>query len=564
MFQSRHFKHWPTHLPRKLEPPTKTIFQNLVVSAERFPEKTAIVFYGTTISYRDLLKQTESLAAYLRDDCHVKKGDRVILNLQSSPQFVIGYYAILALGGLVVPISPMNVADEINHYCTDSGARVAIASQDVVKEFKDALDQNFIDRLIVATYSDFIAKDFIGEIPTNIAEEKIAFNIAQVMDWSSIPQENINLKQTEINLSDLAAILYTSGTTGRPKGCMHTHETIMRNIEGAVLWEGMSSTSVLLTTAPLFHVTGMQHSMNAGVAASGSLVILPRWDPKIAGELIERYACTHWANVPTMVVDLLAEPTVETRDLSSLENIFGGGSSMPESVAQELFDRCGIRYMEGYGMTEAISQTHMNPPQNLRKQCLGIPTFDTMATIIDPETLRELGPNETGEIVASGPQIMLGYWERDDANKESFIEINGDRFFRTGDLGRYDEDGFFYISDRIKRMINASGFKVWPAEVEATLYKHPAIKELAIISSPDPRRGETVKAMIVLKEAYKNSTSEKEIIDWSREHMASYKIPRLVEFVIELPRSASGKIQWRLLQEDEWQQQSQMIRTIHK
>ena len=150
---------------------------------------------------------------------------------------------------------------------------------------------------------------------------------------------------------------------------------------------------------------------------------------------------------------------------------------------------------------------------------------------------------------------MLGYWEGDDANKESFIEINGDRFFRTGDLGRYDEDGFFYISDRIKRMINASGFKVWPAEVEATLYKHPAIKELAIISSPDPRRGETVKAMIVLKEAYKNSTSEKEIIDWSREHMASYKIPRLVEFVTELPRSASGKIQWRLLQEDEWQQQ---------
>ena len=337
---------------------------------------------------------------------------------------------------------------------------------------------------------------------------------------------------------------------------MHTHETIMRNIAGAVLWEGITSTSVLLTTTPLFHVTGMQHSMNAGVAASGSLVILPRWDPKIAGELIEKHGCTHWANVPTMVVDLLADSTVETRDLSSLQNIFGGGSSMPEAVAQELFDRCGIRYMEAYGMTETISQTHMNPPQDLRKQCLGIPTFDTMATIIDPETLRELGPNEKGEIVSSGPQIMLGYWGREDANKESFIHINGDRFFRTGDLGWYDEDGFFYISDRIKRMINSSGYKIWPAEVEAALYKHPAIKELAIISSPDARRGETVKAMIVLKGAYENSASEKEIIDWSREHMASYKIPRVVEFVSELPRSASGKIQWRLLQEAEWQQQS--------
>ncbi|MDA0237883.1 MAG: AMP-binding protein, partial [Proteobacteria bacterium] len=178
MFQGRHFKNWPTHLPRKLEPPIKTIFQNLVVSADRFPEKSAIIFYGTTISYRDLLKQTESLASYLRDECYVKKGDRVILDLQSSPQFVIGYYAILALGALVVPISPMNVSDEINHYCTDSGTRTAIVSQDVVKEFKDVLDKNVIDRLIVATYSDYISKDFIGEIPTSIAEEKIAFKIA--------------------------------------------------------------------------------------------------------------------------------------------------------------------------------------------------------------------------------------------------------------------------------------------------------------------------------------------------------------------------------------------------
>jgi fatty-acyl-CoA synthase len=301
----------------------------------------------------------------------------------------------------------------------------------------------------------------------------------------------------------------------------------------------------------------MQHSMNVGIAAGGSLVILPRWDAKIAGELIERYRCTHWANVPTMVVDLLAEPTVETKDLSSLQNIFGGGASMPEAVAQKLFDRCGVKYMEGYGMTEAISQTHINPPQELRKQCLGIPTFDTISTVIDPDTLCELPPNETGEIVVSGPQVMLGYWDREDANKESFLNIENNRFFRTGDLGRYDEDGFFYISDRIKRMINASGFKVWPAEVEATLYKHPAVKELAIISSPDLRRGETVKAMIVLKNAFQSNVSEEDIITWSREQMASYKIPRLVEFVKDLPRSGSGKIQWRLLQEAEWQNQSQ-------
>ena len=203
-------------------------------------------------------------------------------------------------------------------------------------------------------------------------------------------------------------------------------------------------------------------------------------------------------------------------------------------------------------MTETISQTHMNPHQDLRKQCLGIPTFDTESTVIDPETLEELGPNETGEIISSGPQLMMGYWQRDDANKEAFIDIDGKRFFRTGDLGRYDTDGFFYISDRIKRMINAAGYKVWPAEVEATLYKHPAIKEVAIISSPDNRRGETVKAVAVLKEEYASSTTESQIIDWSREHMASYKIPRAVTFTKELPRSGTGKIQWRLLQDEEW------------
>jgi fatty-acyl-CoA synthase len=381
--------------------------------------------------------------------------------------------------------------------------------------------------------------------------------LSKTISWAETQRKVDSSKRAQVAPSDLAAILYTSGTTGRPKGCVHTHETILRNIEGALLWEGVSPSSVLLSTAPFFHVTGMQHSMNVGIAAGSSLVILPRWDAKIAGELIERYRCTHWANVPTMVVDLLAEPTVETKDLSSLQNIFGGGASMPEAVAQKLFDRCGVKYMEGYGMTEAISQTHINPPQELRKQCLGIPTFDTISTVIDPDTLCELPPNETGEIVVSGPQVMLGYWDREDANKESFLNIENNRFFRTGDLGRYDEDGFFYISDRIKRMINASGFKVWPAEVEATLYKHPAIKELAIISSPDLRRGETVKAMIVLKNAFQSNVSEEDLITWSREQMASYKIPRLVEFVKDLPRSGSGKIQWRLLQEAEWQNQSQ-------
>jgi fatty-acyl-CoA synthase len=225
---------------------------------------------------------------------------------------------------------------------------------------------------------------------------------------------------------------------------------------------------------------------------------------------------------------------------------------MPEAVAQKLFELTGVEYMEAYGMTETISQTHMNPPGNLRKQCLGIPTFDTESLVAHPDTLEPLPPGETGEILSSGPQVFKGYWNNLEATAAALVEIAGRRFLRTGDLGRVDADGFFYIADRLKRMINAAGYKVWPAELEATLYKHPDIKEVAIVSAPDERRGETVKAYVVLKDAAGSKVSGAEIIAWCREHMAAYKVPRLIELIDALPRSGTGKIQWRTLQEKEW------------
>jgi fatty-acyl-CoA synthase len=321
---------------------------------------------------------------------------------------------------------------------------------------------------------------------------------------------------------------------------------------GGAIWEGMQADSVVLDTAPLFHVTGMQHSMNAPIYAGASIALLPRWDPESAAYMIERYRCTHWANVPTMVTDLLAHPGTAARDLSSLQNVFGGGAAMPETVAQRLFERCGVHYMEAYGMTETISQTHMNPPGHLRKQCLGIPTFDTESLVVDTDTLRPLGPNQQGEILSRGPQLFKGYWNNPEATHATFAEIDGRRFLRTGDLGYYDEDGYFYIADRLKRMINAAGYKVWPAELEMTLYKHPDIQEVAVVSAPDARRGETVKAFVVLKSKSLGQVSAEQIIQWARQHMAAYKVPRAVEFVEALPRSGTGKIQWRVLQEKEW------------
>jgi fatty-acyl-CoA synthase len=331
---------------------------------------------------------------------------------------------------------------------------------------------------------------------------------------------------------------------------MHTHATAMHNILGAALWETVHQDSVALCTAPMFHVTGLIHSLNVSAWCGATMVIQPRWDPLTAARLIERHRCTHWACVPAMVVDLLSQPEALRHDVSSLRCIFGGGAAMPEAIAQKLQDTCGIEYMEGYGMTETISQTHMNPAQHPKKQCLGIPVFDTESLVVEPETLRVLGPGEAGEIVVRGPQLLTGYWKKPKDYRESWVEIGGRSFFRTGDLGRTDEDGYFFISDRLKRMINAAGFKVWPAEVEAAMYRHPAIQECCIIASPDERRGETVKAVVVLKPGA--SASAEEILAWARSQMAAYKAPRKLEFSDALPRSGSGKIQWRVLQEKEW------------
>ena len=550
--ETRHFKHWPKHLPRHLSVPATSLYANLDISALRYPHKPALIFYDSLTTYRDLKHQVDVMAAFLQNRCGVRKGDRVLLQMQNSPQFAIAWFAILRAGAAVLPVSPMHVTDELTHYFEDGGVSTAFVAQDLYAQIRPLMGK-LAQHAIVATYSDYLCASTDLAVPQFLSEPRQTFTDPGVIAWADAMSTRHPLLPEDVGPDDLAAVLYTSGTTGKSKGCMHTHRTVMTSLVGAALWEGFTADSVALSTAPMFHVTGLQHTLNASVYSGATIALLPRWNPEAAGALIERYGCTHWANVPTMVVDLLAHPATANRNLSSLQNIFGGGASMPEPVAQKLFDLCGIRYMEAYGMTETISQTHINPHNDLRKQCLGIPTFDTESLVIDPETLKPLGPNKQGEIVSHGPQLMKGYWRRPDADAEVFLQIDGKAFLRTGDLGHYDEDGFFYIADRLKRMINASGFKVWPAEVEATLYKHPDIKEVAIISAPDPRRGETVKAVVALKDDRKGQVSAEDIVQWSRQHMAAYKVPRQVEFTDALPRSGAGKIQWRALQEKEWE-----------
>jgi len=350
---------------------------------------------------------------------------------------------------------------------------------------------------------------------------------------------------------DLAVMPYTSGTTGFPKGCMHTHRTVMHNVVGGSLFTTTTADSISLSVLPLFHVTGMQYGMNSPIYLGSTVIMLPRWDREVAGSYVARYGITHWTCIPTMIIDLFGSPNIDKLDLSSLRYIGGGGAAMPEAVAKKVKEKFGLDFLEGYGLSETMAPTHSNPYYDSKLQCLGIPTFGTEAAVINPETLEEVPQGEVGEIIVRGPQVMLGYWRNDKATDEAFIDFEDRRFFRTGDLGRMDEDGYFFITDRLKRMINASGFKVWPAEVEALLYEHPDIQEACIIGSKDPYRGETVKAFVVLHEKAKGKVSEDDIVKWSKQHMAAYKSPKIVEFIDALPKSGSGKVMWRQLQEEE-------------
>lgn len=343
---------------------------------------------------------------------------------------------------------------------------------------------------------------------------------------------------------------YTSGTTGHPKGCMHTHRSIAGTVARSV-WLDSSPDAVILATLPYFHVTGFQSSLNSVLHLGATVVILPRWDRDVALECMQRQHITAAQMISTMVVDLLAHPDIETADLSCLQSIGGGGAAMPEAVAARLKALTGLDYIEGYGLSETMAATHINPVPRPKKQCLGIPIFDVDSRVVNPDTFEELPPGEVGEVLIHGPQLMQGYWRNDTANAEAFVALDGKRFLRTGDLARTDEGGYFHMVDRLKRMINASGFKVWPSEVEALLYAHPAIQEACVIGTHDERRGETVKAIVVLKPEVRGEVSEADIVDWAHTHMAAYKAPRIVTFADRPCPSRPPASLWRDLQSAE-------------
>ena len=558
---SAHYKFWPKRLPHSITVPVSSIWDNLAINAKRYPDKAALVFFGRTTSYRQLMEGTERLAAYLHR-LGVQKGDRVILLMQNTSQLVMAHYAIYRANAVVVPVNPMNTAEELKHYITDSGAKVAFTSADLAQELAKASNAlpraDALQHMVVTQFSDGFDPDVQGvDAPPEAwrnwllgEHESAQLEHGQVHAWvdalgcTDAPPAHV------VGRDDLAVLPYTSGTTGQPKGCMHLHRSINHNAVAGGAWSNGTSEAVVLAVVPMFHITGMVSVLHTAIYVGATLVIMPRWDRELAGRLISHYQVTSWTNIPTMVIDLLASPNFASFDLSSLKYIGGGGAAMPQAVAQRLLEQYGLRFCEGYGLTETSAPSHSNPPDNPKQQCLGIPFMSTEARIVSPDTLQEVPQGESGEIVVRGPEVFEGYWQRPDATEQAFMDLDGKRFFRTGDLGRVDEDGYFFITDRLKRMINASGFKVWPAEVESLMFRHPAIQEACVISAKDAYRGETVKAVVVLRAGHENTTAE-EIVQWCHANMAVYKAPRVVQFVPALPKSGSGKVMWRLLQEQE-------------
>jgi fatty-acyl-CoA synthase len=545
--------HWPEGLPHHLTIPETNLAYNLEVSASRFPTKDAIVFYDSKTTYAELNAQVNKLAGFLQQRCGIKRGDRVLLYMQNSPQFIVAYYAILRADAMVVPVNPMNLTAELAHYIDDADAVTAIVGQEVFPQIQPHVGTTLLKNVIVATYSDYLIATTDLKVPEFIRAPQIEQSIAGVTAWGAALDAGLQPSPSLAGPNDLCVMPYTSGTTGKPKGCIHIHSSVMMTTVTHGAWLGVGTAdATILAVLPFFHVTGMQGSMNGPIYYGQTIVLLPRWDREVAAMMVQRYKVTGWTNIPTMVIDFLMNPKITEYDLSSITRVGGGGAAMPEAIAQKLQDLCKLTYIEGYGLSETIAPTHINPVDRPKKQCLGIPIFDTDARVINPDTLQEMPVGEVGEIISHGPQVFQGYWKNPKASAEAFIEFEGKRFFRTGDLGRVDEEGYFYIVDRLKRMINASGFKVWPAEVEAMMYQNPHIQEACIIGTQDAYRGETVKAVVMLKEASRGKVTKQEIIDWSKANMAAYKYPRIVELRdTPLPKSATGKVQWRMLQEQE-------------
>ncbi len=529
-------KHYPAGVRLNLEYPDVTLQHYLDASAEQYPDSVAIIFHGLKMTYRELADQVNRLANALAE-LGIGKGDRVSLMMPNCPQAVIGYFAILKVGAMVVQTNPLYTERELDYQLNDSGSAAMI--------MLDAL----YPRLAAIRHKTPLRLVIVTSLGPRVDTDPEVLRLEELIAGHPPAPPRVAIDPAE----DLAVLQYTGGTTGVSKGVMLTHRNLVANALQIREWfpGGRMAQERILTVLPLFHVYGMTATMNYAMVLAAALILVPKFDIDEVLKTINEHRPTMFPGAPTMYVAVNHHPRVAEYDVSSIGFCLSGSAPLPVEVQQEFERLTGGRLVEGYGLSEASPVTHCNPLDgNSRIGTIGLACPDTDAAVVDLESgERVLPPGEAGELVVRGPQVMKGYWHKPDETAHALR----DGWLYTGDIARMDEDGYFSIIDRKKDMIIAGGFNVYPRDVEEVLYENPKIKEAVVAGVPDPYLGETVKAYLVLKEG--QTATEEEIIEFCRQRMAKFKAPRLVEFRESLPKSIVGKILRRVLVEEEKQKQ---------
>ncbi len=539
-------KHYDSVVTPSLTYEPLVLPERLARSAAAYPDAGAIVFLGSRLTYRELKDHVDRLATALAA-LGVAKGTRVAIHLPNLPQTVIAYYATLGLGGQVVMTNPLYVERELERQWGDAGCEVAVTADFLyATRLRHIRSRLPVKHYIVASIPEYLPFPLRQIAPLKLRRMKPPA-IARVSPAAGVHFFRALVAATEpdppavaVGLDDVAALQYTGGTTGVSKGAMLTHRNLSYNVQQCMTWLHCAHGSeVVLSALPLFHVFGMTVCMNFPVGAAATMVLLP--NPRDIPALVKavvKHRITLFMGVPAMFQAINQYPGIEHLDIRSVKSCFSGSAPLPMSVLERFEQLTGGHIVEGFGLTETSPVTHVNPMDGLRKAgSIGIPFPDTDSKVVDLETgTRELPPGEPGELLIKGPQVMAGYWNM----PEETAGVLKDGWLHTGDIATIDQDGYHRIVGRKKDMILASGYNVYPDEVDGVLMTHPAVLEAATIGVPDPRRGESIKSFVVLKPG--EHASAEQIVAFCRGNLAAYKVPRIVEFRDSLPKSGILKI----------------------
>jgi long-chain acyl-CoA synthetase len=558
-------KFYEPHVPEHIDYPQETLPVILEEMADKYPDNPAMIFKDSVVSFREFDTTVDRFAAALQQ-LGVKQGDRVAVHLLNCPQFPIAYYAILRIGAVVVPCNPSYTAREMRHQLKDSGAQVIVTLSLIYPTIQQIRAETALRHVIVAkikTYFPATLKLLFTLFGEKKGGHKVDISGEANTTWFSdeLAQAPSKPEPVKVSMDDLAVLMYTGGTTGISKGAQLTHRNILVNAVQSTIWanatEGQDRT---LTTLPLYHSYAMTLGMNTSVVGAGAMLLVP--DPRDTEDIlktIHKHRPTYYPGVPAMYVAINNHPDATKYDLSSIKTCCSGAAPLPVEVQQRFQELTGAQLVEGYGLSEASPATHGNPAYGeCRIGTIGLPWPDTEVKIVDVDTGEQVvAVGEVGELCVRGPQVMSGYWNMpsETANTLRPDPESGGAWLHTGDIAVMDQDGYFQIVDRKKDMIlGAGGYNIYPREIEDVLYEHPKVFEAAAVGVLVGEKGERIKAFIVLKDG--QTATEEEIIEFCKQNLAPYKVPKYVEFREQLPKTLVGKILRRELAKEEAERQA--------